>query len=250
MQNGKINNLERTYAKKKIFYLLLVWGTFLVCVSIVLILYFSKVNDLVISIVIFFLFVFMFIVLFYCKTKISFYDLRQRYQLLLDQSKGPEKTNCQFDNQWLDSLQKHGYQSYVNDTNYAIFYLIKKSLSKKSFVRTNFIEIISIIRNKSLDFYATEIENVFKSLWIDLEKKHKLNKQVIIHFKKFDSFDEKVKNDLDRIISYKEGDNYLININCGFFPGEKSLYYLHSDKYYPNIYYKHAVETIKEIVTY
>jgi hypothetical protein len=189
-------------------------------------------------------------VLFYCKAKISFYDLRQRYQLLLDKSKGLEKTDCQFDNQWLDSLQKHGYQSVVNGNNYAIFYSIKKSLSKKSFLKTNFIEIVSIIRNPSLDFYATEIENEFKNLWIDLEKKYRLNKQVIIHFKKFDSFDVKVKNDLDRIVSYREGDNYLININCGFFPGEKSLYYLHSDKYYPNIYYKHAVETIKEIVTY
>jgi hypothetical protein len=247
MPNGPISNLEKTYSMKKLLFLSLAWGSLLGSVGIIVTLYLCKVGDLFISIVIFGLFIYLFLVLLFCKAKISFYDLQQRYQLLLDQGKGTEKTHCRFDNQWIDSLQKQGFQNRVNETDFAIFYKIDKSISKKTFLRTNLLAIISIVRNQTLDFYADVLENEFKRLWISLEKKHNLNKQVIIQFKKYEAFNDAIKNDLNRIISYKEGDNYLVNINCGYFSEDGSLYYLHADKYYPSIYYKYAVDTIKKI---
>ena len=250
MQNGKINNLKNSYSKKLFLYILLVWGSLILSAGIVATLYLTHVNELIISIVIFVLFIFLFFILLISKAKISFYDLQQRYQMLLNHSIGVEKTSCKFDNTWIESLQKNGYASYLNETDFAIYYKITKSLSKRTFIKTNVLEIICIVRNNKLDFYANEIEKEFKGLWLKLEKANRLNKQIIIQFKKYDSYTEAIKTDLDRIISYKEGDNYLVNINCGYFTENKNIYYLHSDKYSPNIYYKKAVDTIKEIINY
>ncbi|MDD3123444.1 MAG: hypothetical protein PHC62_08045 [Candidatus Izemoplasmatales bacterium] len=242
--------MKNSYSKKLLLYLSLVWGSLIVSAAIVATLYFTNVSELIISIVIFVLFIYLFFVLLISKAKISFYDLQHRYRLLLDHSIGLENTACNFDNTWIESLLKHGYTNYLNKSDFAIYYKITKSLSKRTFIKTNVIEIICIVRNNKLDFYANEIEKEFKNLWMKFEKDNRLNKQVIIQFKKYDSYTEVIKADLDRIISYKEGDNYLVNINCGYFTENKSIYYLHSDRYYPSVYYKKAVDTIKEIINY
>lgn len=247
MRSGKITNLEKEYSKKKIKYLVLAWISLLVSIAIVLTMFLLHANENIIFIVIFFLLICLFFILFFFKVKISFYDMQQRYQLLLKKSLGIIKTNCRFDNDWLVFLKESNYKQFVENSMFTIFFKIEKSITKKTFIRTNLIEIITIVKNVNLGFYDDQIESEYKKIWESHEKDHRLNKQIIIQFKKYDGFNDKIKNELDRIISYKEGDNYLININCGYIEGEESLYFLHSDKYYPNTYYKYAVDLIKKI---
>ena len=188
MRNGQISNTAKEYSKKKILYLLLIWGTLLISGGIILTLTLLDVYGLYVSIVIFFLVIVIFIMLFYTKSRISYYDLQQRYQLLLDNSVWKEKTKCLFDNDWYKRILASGYKIFVDNNDFAILYMIRKSLAKKTFIRTNYIEIISIIRNNHLDFYSDVIENKFKELWMTTEKENHLNKQVIIHFKKYNFF--------------------------------------------------------------
>ncbi|MBN2299661.1 MAG: hypothetical protein JXC31_00570 [Acholeplasmataceae bacterium] len=203
-------------------------------------------SGLVFSIVVFVLIVILFLTLFYCKSKISYYDMKQRYQLLLQSSKGLEPTTCKFDNNWLLRLKQNHYAMFLDNPNFTIYYKIEKSISKKTFIKTHVIQILTIIKNSDLDLFSNQIELEYKSLWMKFEKEYRLNKQVIIQFVKYKSFDDTIKNNLDRIISYKEGDNYMIHINCGYFIDSQSIYYLHSDTYYPNIYYKYAIDNIKD----
>ncbi len=248
MVSGKISKLDKEYAKKKLFYLFFVWVTFLLSVGIALFLYVIQIDGLVFSIIVFLLILIMFFMIFYCKSKISYYDMQQRYQLLLKSSKGLEKTDCKFDNDWVMELQRNRFTQYLDKSDYTIYYNIAKSISKKTFIKTHVIEIITIVKNNNLDLFSNDIEKEYKKLWGQFEKKYHLNKQVIIQFIKYKSFNDSVKNNLDRVISYKEGDNYLIHINCGYFTDLKSIYYLHSDTYFPNAYYKYAIEVIKEIL--
>lgn len=250
MQNGSISNSEKQYSRKKVLYLLLLWGTLIFSGLIVLILYLAHVDELIISLVLFVLLVAVFIMLFHCKTRISFYDIQQRYQRLLSRRKGIEKTKCLFDDRWIDALALHGYKLETDQPNFAIYYKIKKSVVKKSFVQTNLLEVLCIVRDPNLDFYDQAIEAAFKKLWFRFEKDHHLNKQIILQFKKVAALDETTIENLNRIIAYKEGDNYLININCGYCPSTNSVYYLHSDQFHPNLYYKVAVETIEELLKY
>lgn len=247
MLNGKISKLIRNYSKKKLFYLLLVWFTLITNVGIIVILYVLSASELVLSIIGFLLLLILFFVIIYSKSKISYFDMQHRYFLLLESSKGLEKTNCKFDKQWVVDLQKNNFSMYLDKPSFTIFYKIDKSISKKTFFKTHVLEIVTIVKNKMLDLYADEIESEYKKLWLQHEKEYKLNKQVIIQFAMYKSFSESTKTNLDRIISYKEGDNYLVHINCGYFSDSQSIYYLHSDIYFPNVYYKYAVDSIKSI---
>ena len=110
------------------------------------------------------------------------------------------------------------------------------------------LELITIIHSDKIDFYADVIEQEYKKIWFNFEKEKKLNKQISIQIKKFENIDDELKNELNRIIAYKEGDNYLININCGFISSINHFYFLHSDSYSPNVYYKYAVESIKDLI--
>ncbi|MDD3171110.1 MAG: hypothetical protein PHO86_02195 [Bacilli bacterium] len=239
--------MNKKYFRKKVYYLLLVWFSLFISIGIVILMYLLEIKEIITSLVVFFLLVYLLFMLFFCKTKITFYDMQQRYQELLKKSVGSIKTNCKFDNNWLKFLEKHNYQLFVNNSNVTIYFKIEKSLSKKTFISTSLIEIVTIIKKQELDAYTDQIEDELKKLWAIYEKEYHLNKQIIMQFKKYNNFSEDIKKELDRIISYKEGDNYLININCGYIENEAELYFLHSNEYYPNRYYKYAVDIIKEI---
>ena len=62
----------------------------------------------------------------------------------------------------------------------------------------------------------------------------KLKKQVVLQFKKYDTFDEDTKNEMDQIINFKAADNYLIHLTVGYMPKTNQIYYLRPKKRYPN----------------
>lgn len=248
MPSGKTSKLVHFYSKKKLVYLAYLWATLIISIGVVGILFIFKVPELVLAIVAFILLIITFLMIIYCKSKLSYFDMMHRYQLLLDSSKGLEKTNCKFDSTWILDLQRKGLSLFSDETNFSIYYKINDSLAKKTLVKTRVIEIVTIIKNNKIDLFANEIEAVYKKLWLKHEKQYHLNKQVIIQFAKYQSFDDSIKTDLNRIISFKDKDNYLIQINCGYFSNSQSVYYLHSDVYAPNAYYKYAVDEIKEIL--
>ncbi len=245
MANGKTVKYN---ARKKLHWLLLLWAAFLGSIGIIAVLFLVNVPDSVKWLGTLIALIMSLIMVFYCKPYINYYDMHHRYELLLATNIGTVETNCQFNQDWIEQFSIKGYQMHVDNELFQIWYRFKKSLARKTFIKTQLIEIVTIIKNKSIDLYDSRIEKEYKKLWQRFEKEQHLNKQIILQFKKLDDLDDKVKEDLNRIISYREGDNYLISINCGYYPQTNEVYYLHSSKFAPNAYYRYAVSQIEDII--
>ena len=232
--------ISMNFSKRKIFHLIFIWFSLLIMIFINIMLYVWSENGLINNLVMFISLIMMFVIIFVEKPIISDLDMKHRYHKLLESRNDSISTNCLFDLRFLDSICYKGYTLHISNEFYTIYYRIKDSLSKKSFIKTGMLELITIIHSDKIDFYADVIEQEYKKIWFNFEKEKKLNKQISIQIKKFENIDDELKNELNRIIAYKEGDNYLININCGFISSINHFYFLHSDSYSPNVYYKYA----------
>lgn len=248
MQNGKINKSLKYYSKRKAQHLIMLWALFFVVVIVNIVVFLTIKSGLIKTLVLFITLVGLFILLLFEKSLISHYSLQHRYYLLLSKQEKTLKTKSDFSISWLNSLREEGFKQAVNNNKYTIFYRISKSITKRSFFKTQALEFLTIFHDNKVDLYADELENEYRTIWFTHEKENRLNKQIIIQIKKYSHFNEEVKNELDKIIMYKEGDNYLITINCGYISNEGKLYFLHSNNYHPNLYYKYTVDLIKKLL--
>ena len=218
-----------------------------VVASIVILMLIFQVETTYFTLVSFLLLIGLLVVIFILKPKAMFYSMHFRYHTLLANSVNPYKVNTKFDIDWINSLIRLKFQYGAKRDHYDVLYRISKPVERSAFHSNHILEIITIIKDNQLDFYCDALNDEYKRLWIEHQAKYRISKQVIIQFKKYETFSEEIKNDLDRIIAFNEGSNYLISINCGYFEKSKSNYYLHSNNYYPNLYYKYTVDTIKTI---
>lgn len=177
-----------------------------------------------------------------------YYSMHYRYHRLYEDASLPYKIEEKFNSKWLLSFKQKGYFHYFEDNSLLIYYKITKSKRKNIFFEEGILEIFTILKDNQQDFYSDILDDKYREIWIQHHKKNKISKQVIIQIKKYDSFNETLKNDLDRIIIFHEGKNYLITVNGGYFEKESIFYYLHSKKYYPNRYYKYACDLIDEFI--
>lgn len=247
MQNGKINKLLKYYQKHKRLNLGLLWLSLLVSASAVLFLYLMDLEEWLIYLVLVIALIADYIIVISRKSKIAYYTMQASYYRLLIEGQPIEKTSCMFDIAWEKRLRQT-YQMFADKPDFTVYYRIAKSVSKRAFHRSQTLELVTIIKNEDLDLYADQMEQVYKKIWFKHEKKDHLNKQIIIQFKKYLSYDDKVKDDLDRIICYKDGNSALISITCGYFPKTQEIYYLHAARYAPNIFYHHAVTIIQNLI--
>lgn len=248
MANGKISNPVKYHARKKAYWLLLLWAVFLASIGTIAVLFIVNIPESVRWLGTLIALIISLIMVFVCKPYINYYDMKHRYELLLSTNIGAVETTCRFNQDWLNKFSANGYRLHVDYELFQIWYRFNKSIARKTFVKMQLIEIVTVIKNKSIDLYDSRIEKEYKKLWQRFEKEQHLNKQIILQFRQVDDLDDKTKDDLNRIISYREGDNYLITVNCGYYPKTNQVYYLHSNKFSPNAYYRYAVSQIEEII--
>ncbi len=248
MQNGKINN-QTLYSRKKLIHLGILWATLIGVVALNMLLYLFDITAWLRYTVMFISLIGMVIVLIVEKTRIAYFDMEHRYHLLLSKQVGVTKTNCQFDSNWLRKLTELGFTLASSNPQFSVYYRLTKRLSKRTLMKSGLLEFVTIIHQNEFDFYHEKLDKVYQKVWEQNQKTSKLNKQISIQFKKYDQLSTEVIKDLTKIIAYKEGDNYLININCGFEPNGRKLYYLHAEHYAPNQYYQYTVDLIQQITT-
>lgn len=248
MPSGKISNPVKFYARLKVRWLGALWAVFLANVGIIAVLFLVNISSSIKWLGTLIALIVSLMMVFLSKPRINYYDMRHRYELLLATNIGIEETDCQFDQSWVNHFSTKGYMMYLDNDVMQIWYRFGKSLARKTFVKTKMLEIVTIIKHKSIDLYDSRLEKKYKKLWQLHEREQRLNKQIIIQFKQVDQLDKKTKDDFNRIISYREADNYLVTVNCGYLSKTNQVYYLHAEKYAPNAYYKYAIEQIKEIL--
>lgn len=236
------------YKTKRNLYLGLLWLSLIFSLATTLLLYFLNVDMTLVTTIGLILVILNIVFLFYAKSKISFYDMKYKYFLLLSKSVAPYKVKEIFSNQFIDKLKKLDYQTFVNNDNFHVLYKITPTNNSGVLFKTSILNIVTLFKKVNLSYYDDNLENEYQKLYQTYQKKEKVNKQVIIQIKKYESFNEEIKNEIDAIISYKEKDNYLININCGYFSDKNTIYFLHSNDFYPNKYYKYGVENLKQLI--
>lgn len=223
----------------------------LLSVAIVLvtsiILFFIDIDIRHSSLIVILLLIGLLILVLWIKPKVMYYSMQYRYLLLLENAYKPYKVRETFDQKWLDKIILSGFQYAYKHDVFDVLFRIRKTLEKKVFRTYHTLEMITIIKDNDIDFYSDLIEEQYRKIWIEHEAKKRISKQVIIQFKMYDTFTEDIKADLDRVIIFREGINYLISVNCGYFKDDQEIYFLHSNTYFPNLYYKYTVDRLKEL---
>lgn len=245
-----ISDLPNYYEarRKKIKYLICVSISLIIGAGIIVISIFTPMRNHITLIAIIVLTTMLIIVLL-LKPKITYYSMMEMYFRLLDQSIDKYRVKETFSLEWLRKLNNMGFNYSYKGDDFEILYRITKPLEKKMNNTNQVLEIVTVIKDEGYPFYSDSLDKEYKKIWIENQGRKQLSKQVILQFKKYGEYNQKKIDELDQIIAYKERKNYLITINCGYFPNEKNnFYFLHSNIFFPNRYYKHGCELVKEIV--
>lgn len=183
------------------------------------------------------------------KSKIMYYTQMETYFKLLSVSEPKYIIKEKFQTKWINELKQIGFIDYFQGDNYDTFYRLSKINDRKVSHTNQVLEIITLFKNENIKLYSDQLDTLYKKIYIESKTKKNISKQVILQFKKYDKSSKKVIDELDQIIAFKDKKSFLITINCGYFPKENnSFYYLHSNKFYPNEYYKYGSDLIKQIV--
>lgn len=236
------------YGKIKFKHLIFIWVVLFSIIVLNILLYWLNDNEFFNTVILFISIIILLFTLIVEKPLIEDLDMKHRYQKLLQTSKGVTPVLPLFEQSLVPKLLSDGFTQQISNELFTIFYKITPSITRKSMIKTGVLILVTIIHKNSLDLYSELIEKEHKKIWNSYEKINRLNKQLSIQFKRFSELTEDIKNDLNRIICYKQGDNYLVNINCGYIESKKALYFLHSDSFSPNYYYQLGVEQIKSLI--
>lgn len=185
---------------------------------------------------------------FIIKPKIMLHTFNQRYLLTLKNGEEPFYVQTEFDNVWLDEVVKKGFEYFYRSDAFDILFNIIKSQERKLFSSLYTLRVITIIKHDKFDFFDSRLDEQYKALFTESSKKKGINSQINIQFKKYPQMRKEEIEELNNIISFKEGKNSLITINCGYFENDSKVYFLHSKKYFQTKYYKEATHFVYNIV--
>lgn len=233
--------------KKRKFWLYLAIFSVVIVTGLCVLIGFLPLDPSISMLIILLLMVALLILILWIKPRAMYHGMQYRYYTLLEKSVGLISVKEKFDATWFNRLIGSKFLFAYKSDQFDVLYRISDSIEKRILAKNRILEIITIIKDNNIDFYGDLIEAEYKKLWIEHEAKQKISKQVILQFKKYETFTDDVKEELDQIIAFREGKNYLVTINCGYVAKEQKLYFLHAENYYPNLYYKYGCELISNI---
>lgn len=160
----------------------------------------------------------------------------------LGQIKLPKKI---FTPSWLNSIHSQGYSQTIEREEFLYFYQV---LSKvKKYIYSKAIVLVCVIaKNEDFDFYSKDLDDEIQKVYLTNKEANRSRRHIVIQFKKYQSYSEDAKNEIDKIINFKIGRDSLIHLTVGYFVKENTIYFLRPKKKYPSKYYYYAVQLIKE----
>ncbi|VEU83172.1 hypothetical protein [Acholeplasma hippikon] len=204
----------------------------------------TDLNDLTLYYLILFL-GFLVVVLYFKKLLASYNNLAKIAKVIQVQAGPiPFRTNV-IENP--KSFYDAGYQVHSNNQDYTILYklLVEKNIKYGKHKR---LYIALLIKNKGFDFYNKNMHDDINRLENKFKRKEFPNKYMITAFKAFDTMTEEHIKAIGEVVCYSVSKQSYVQINVGLALDEKLAYFLYSDSYDPNRYYKEAVEIIKNSV--
>jgi hypothetical protein len=181
--------------------------------------------------------------LFYHALEMSFIKLRE-------QSIPPISVKHDLSNKtWLTYLTKKQFRVFQEQESYIVMHRFTQDSS--SFItKQPMLEVIIVIRDEKLKFD----HSVFAQKINELEKEYLTTKKVrftdysIVEIKYGNTFSSEMKESADQVVFDKHGNHHVTVINGFYHTEDNTLYFLHSKKYVPTLYYQHVVDLILSLV--
>lgn len=183
----------------------------------------------------------------YLKTRLAVVSMYYEYYAMLTNQIGPQTLKDELNYDLLKKLLiEKGYSLKQNHDKFSVYQLTK--IDDKSYYHNKNTVVMAILLEGSDDLYDVKIQESLDDLYLDLEKKgiHVLN-QVNFIYKIYDEFNQDSIENLDKIVTVKQGYRSLIQINVGLDLKNHQMYYLAPIKRYPNRMYFEAVKEIKRM---
>lgn len=243
------DEIKKYRRKKNTILFVVLFSLVAIITSYFLALHFEWINkNLLDGILLIVLFVSIFL-LAHLKDKITFYLYKYNLYLMLEEDLPPLKAHKSlFTNNWQDNFENDGFINHENNSRFAVYYQVPDSSSPyKDFGKVALIIVIN--NDPKLDIYGTTIQESIKGVYEQIEKKNKrIKREVVIHFKKYEKFNQNSKTEIQNVLVYKQDSFGIININVGYFSKTNEVYYLRPTKRYPNRLYYLSCKLIENYI--
>lgn len=209
----------------------------------ILFLFFQKLfnKEIAYSIILVVVLIYLGIVI-YLRSKLVYYLMYYYYfTMLIDNIEPKTPYKKLYTSTWLKQFSEKGFEKTMDNDDFVIYHKFYDKIPK--FGRTGRVLIAFVVsKNEAYDFYDLRVNDQIENIYQNYKYQKRVKKQLIIHFKKYQNYEEKLKEELTHIINFKNGDYVYINLPIGYFVSENKVYFLRPKKKFPNKYYYYAVQ--------
>lgn len=180
--------------------------------------------------------------------KVTYYSYKYNYLLMVNEDLPPVNTNQMvLTTNWEKQLIDLGLELQEKNSEFATYYTFTSRKGKhKEF--GNALVCVVLNYKENLDMYDQKIQHSIKNIYESNEKQNKTKTEVVIQFKAFESFNEKTKNEIQKVIVFKQNNFSIVNITVGYFKNLNQVYYLRPSKRYPNKHYYYSCKLIEDLI--
>jgi hypothetical protein len=153
-----------------------------------------------------------------------------------------------FSLEWLNHLKQENFKVFMDQSDYFVLHRLRK-IQQDTILKQPMLEIIILIRNTHIPFNHPEITKAVNLLEDDYRKrKIHITNYSIFPIKFGHHFDKELMDKIDEVTFEKNGNHHVTVLNCYYLAHKNMIYFLHSKKYTPSLYYKYAADLIYQLM--
>lgn len=204
--------------------------------------------DLKLSLVLVLLII-LFIILLWFKPRLFYYSQQFAFVRLKINQNPPVITDYDLSKGiWIAELIKRNFTIFCDSDAFTLVYRITKN-TRQTIIHQPMLEIVVLIKKASMTYTEQIITKTINRLEDDCAKRKLSYRNYSIFLIKTGSPLTETENDLvDQVVFERQNGHNIVAIN-GFYDEEThKLYFLHSDQFYPTVYYKYAVDLLLSLI--
>lgn len=243
MHNKDLNYFKK---KKNVLIVILSFSFLVLLTAIIVILGMDLVNNELVMTLYFLGIIAYLVLIVYLRTKIIIYIMNYRYyQMIVDDLGNIELTKRMYTPSWVNTFYNDGFKKGFENNDMLLLYQFYKKLPNLG--KTGYALVVFVIsKNENYNFYNDELSKQIEYLYRNYEYERRVKKQIIVQFKKYETFDQTHKDELQEIMNYRNGDQVLINIPVGYFVESNQAYYLRPNGKYNNKFHYYTSMEIEK----
>ncbi len=237
---------------KKLYrrYLISFFASFLFFIILIVFIFLSNISsNLQLSLLLLVL-VLLMVVFIWFRPRLYYHAVEMRFLRLKELSLPPINVKHELSSKtWLTYLSKKQFRVFQEQEHYIILHRFTQDGT--SFVtKSPMLEIIIVIRDEKLNFDHPVIAQKINELEKDylVTKKVRIVNYSIVQIKYGTQLTDEMKDMVDQVVFDKHGNHHVSVVNGYYSTSDKTLYFLHSKKYVPTLYYQYVVDLLLSLV--